>query len=255
VPRGPTHSWLRIGLAIAAILLLAGAGAQASPSPAGGAGDLRAAPRPASALLPTPGYYRPAIVDGKTFPVARSNYLSLVEFPNSWHAPRLRLVNGKWLLIGIHEGIDITAERGTPILSMTSGAVENVGWTFYSGTRVGVRGVDGRYYFYAHLSKVQPGIVPGASVSAGTVLGLVGNTGYGDPGHRDEFPPHLHFGIEAGTEWVNPYPTLVSLYAAMVRTTDRWQADLDQLARAGRETAWRRAAADVYMSLPAAGGE
>ena len=50
------------------------------------------------------------------------------------------------------------------------------------------------------------------------------------PGHRDEFPPHLHFGIEVGAQWVNPYPTLVSLYAATVGSTDQWQAELDRLA-------------------------
>ena len=122
----------------------------------------------ASTLVAKPAYYRPVVVDGKAFPVARSNYLALVEFPDSWHAPRLRLVNGKWLLVGVHEGIDILAERGTPVISMEPGVVENVGWTFYSGTRVGVRGVDARYYFYAHLSHVEPGIVVGAKVSAGT---------------------------------------------------------------------------------------
>jgi murein DD-endopeptidase MepM/ murein hydrolase activator NlpD len=249
------HPSLAVGLAVAAVLILAGPVAHPGLPSIEGLGDLPAAARPVSTLVPAPGYYRPVIVDGKSFPVARSNYLSILAFPNSWHAPRLRLVNGKWLLIGVHEGIDIMAERGTPVLSMEPGAVENVGWTFYSGTRVGVRGVDGRYYLYAHLSKVEPQIVPGASVSAGTVLGLVGNTGYGDPGHRDEFPPHLHFGIEAGAEWLNPYPTLVSLYAAMVRTTQRWQADLDDLARSARTAAWKRAAADTYMNLPPASGE
>jgi murein DD-endopeptidase MepM/ murein hydrolase activator NlpD len=203
-----------------------------------------------AAVVQRPAYYRPVVVDGKTFPLARSNWLSYIEFPNSWHAPRLRLVGGQWLLIGVHEGIDLMAERGTPILSMTAGVVENVGWTFYSGTRVGVRGADGRYYFYAHLSKVQPGVVVGASVQAGMVLGLVGNTGYGPPGHRDEFPPHLHFGIEVGSAWVDPYPTLVLLYAATVAATERWQAGLDRLARAGKTGAWQRAAADAYMNLP-----
>jgi murein DD-endopeptidase MepM/ murein hydrolase activator NlpD len=210
------------------------------------------AARPAAAIVQAPAYYRPVIASGKSFPLARSNYLSYLEFPDNWHAPRLRLVNGKWLLIGVHEGIDLSAERGTPILSMEPGVVENVGWTFYSGTRVGVRGVDGRYYFYAHLSKVQPGIVVGAPVEAGTVLGLVGNTGYGPPGHRNEFPHHLHFGIMVGSEWINPYPTLVLLYAANVQTTERWQANLDQLARGGKAEGWRRAAADVYMDFPAA---
>lgn len=217
--------------------------------------DLLARAAAASTLIPKPGYYRPVVADGKVFPVARSNYLALVEFPNSWHAPRLRLVNGKWLLVGVHQGIDITAERGTPILSMEPGVVENVGWTFYSGTRVGVRGVDGRYYFYAHLSSIRRGIVVGARVSAGTVLGLVGNTGYGPPGHRDEFPAHLHFGIEVGAIWVNPYPTLVSLYASTVRTTEQWQTDLDRLASAGRRSAWQAMAERTYMSLPPASGE
>jgi len=214
-----------------------------------------AASATASTLVPKPGYYRPVVSGGKVFPVARSNYLSLIEFPNSWHAPRLRLVDGKWLLVGVHEGIDISAERGTPILSMGPGVVENVGWTFYSGTRVGVRGVDGRYYFYAHLSSVRQGIVVGARVSAGSVLGLVGNTGYGPPGHRDEFPPHLHFGIEVGALWVNPFPTLVSLYAVTVQTTERWQAALDRLAARSRGKAWRDLAARTYMSLPPATGE
>jgi murein DD-endopeptidase MepM/ murein hydrolase activator NlpD len=240
---------LRIRLVVATAAMVALAGLALHPGPSA---PSRLDAHLASAIVQAPAYYRPVIAYGKTFPVARSNYLSYLEFPNSWHAPRLRLVNGKWLLIGVHEGIDISAERGTPIISMEPGVVENVGWTFYSGTRVGVRGVDGRYYFYAHLSKVQPGIVVGASVDAGTVLGLVGNTGYGPPGHHDEFPPHLHFGIEVGTQWVNPYPTLVLLYAASVRTTERWQANLDRLAGAGKSEAWNRAAADVYMNLPPA---
>jgi murein DD-endopeptidase MepM/ murein hydrolase activator NlpD len=247
-----------IFVALALLMVVAGPASGTLEHQTGGSAareDLLAGTTAASTLVPKPAYYRPVVADGKTFPVARSNYLSLIEFPDSWHAPRLRLVNGKWLLVGVHEGIDISAERGTPILSMGPGVVENVGWTFYSGTRVGVRGADGRYYFYAHLSSVQQGIVVGARVSAGTVLGLVGNTGYGPAGHRDEFPPHLHFGIEVGAQWVNPYPTLVSLYAATVRTTEQWQAALDRLASAGRRSAWRTMAGQTYMSLPPAGGE
>jgi murein DD-endopeptidase MepM/ murein hydrolase activator NlpD len=203
-------------------------------------------------LTPPSGYYRPVILGGKVFPVARSDFFGLLEFPNSWHAPRLRLVNGKWLLIGVHEGIDITAERGTPILSMTLGRVENVGWTFYGGTRVGVRGTDGRYYFYAHMSAVAPGIQLGRRVAAGTYLGRVGNTGYGDvPGHRDEFAPHLHFGIELANNgpWVNPYFTLVSLYSATVRVDQAAQARIDRLARSGNRAPWARAVSRLYMRL------
>jgi murein DD-endopeptidase MepM/ murein hydrolase activator NlpD len=209
-------------------------------------GAAPAAPR--AAWEPQRAYWRPTVVNGKTFPVARSNFFSLLEFPNNWHAVRLRLVDAKWEPIGVHEGIDITAEPGTPILSMTDGTVENVGWLFYSGTRVGVRGTDARYYFYAHLSAVAPGITPGARVHTGQVLGRVGNTGYGPPGHRDEFPAHLHFGIEVGPEWVNPYPTLVSLYGAAVDRARRDRAALDALAARGDRGAWDARVASAFTS-------
>jgi murein DD-endopeptidase MepM/ murein hydrolase activator NlpD len=205
-------------------------------------------------LIGKPAYYQPVIVAGKAFPVLRSNYLSYISFTNDWHAPRLRFMDGTWQLVGVHEGNDILSERGTPIVSMTPGIVEATGWTFYSGTRVGVRGTDGRYYFYAHFSAIAPSIRPGVRVEAGTELGLVGNTGYGPPGHRDEFPPHLHFGIQVGSEWVTPYPTLVSLYAATVAAQERGQRSLDALARAGDRAAWERAAAGLYMGpLPGLG--
>jgi murein DD-endopeptidase MepM/ murein hydrolase activator NlpD len=253
------HPVLRVTAAAALVAALAGpSSASAALTAAPGTSTRRAAPamggrlEAARPLVATPGYYRPIVAGGKVFPVARSNFIGILEFPNSWHAPRLRLVNGKWLLIGVHEGIDITAERGTPILSMTTGVVEKVGWTFYGGTRVGVRGLDGRYYFYAHLAAVAPGIVPGVRVAAGEYLGRVGNTGYGtDPGHRDEFAPHLHFGIQAAHdgEWINPYPTLVSLYSATVRADQRAQAALDQLGLSGNRAAWQREAARLYMGL------
>ena len=136
-------------------------------------------------LTSPPSYYRPVIVDGFTFPVARANWLSVIEMGDDWHDPRFRLIDGKWRLSGFHEGNDIVAEEDTPILSVTGGTVEAVGWTFYSGTRVGVRGADGKYYFYAHMSAVAPGIEVGAPVGPGDVLGRVGNTGYGPPGRED----------------------------------------------------------------------
>ena len=202
-----------------------------------------------------PAFYEPVIVSGMAFPLARSTHLSLIEIFDNWHDPRLRLVNGTWQLVGVHEGVDIAVEPGTPVLAMESGTVENAGWTFYSGLRVGVRGAGGRYYLYAHLSVIAGGIGPGADVNAGSVLGLAGNTGYGAPGHRDEFPPHLHVGIEEGTEWINPHPMLVSLYGATVRGDRRAQAELDALAAAGDLGAWELAAASIYLDPKTWAGE
>jgi murein DD-endopeptidase MepM/ murein hydrolase activator NlpD len=126
----------------------------------------------------------------------------------------MRLVSGHWVQIGVHEGTDVFAEPGTPVRAIAGGRIERVGWTFYSGWRVGVRDEAGRYWFYAHLRSFAPSIVPGAAVLPGRELGEVGNTGYGsDPGHKDEFTYHLHVGIQEPTGvWVNPYPLLRRLY-------------------------------------------
>jgi murein DD-endopeptidase MepM/ murein hydrolase activator NlpD len=199
-----------------------------------------------------PAYYRPVVVEGMTFPVARSNWFSVIEFDNDWHEPRLRLIGGRWRQVGVHEGTDISAEKGTPVLSASEGTVEAMGWTFYSGDRVGVRGTDGNYYFYAHLSAFAPGIAVGTRVDAGTVLGLVGNTGYGDPGHEDEFPPHLHFGIQAG-DWVNPYPLLRRLYRRSAAATEGREQELTRLARSGRSRAFADLVEKLYADFPSFG--
>jgi murein DD-endopeptidase MepM/ murein hydrolase activator NlpD len=201
----------------------------------------------ADSVGPSPAYYRPVVVEGFTFPVARANWLSVIETANDWHDPRFRLIDGEWQLVGFHEGNDIVAEEGTPIFAATGGTVEAVGWTFYSGTRVGIRGSDGKYYFYAHLSAVDPAVRVGASVSVGDVLGRVGNTGYGPPGREDRFPPHLHFGIEGPAGWENPYPLIRRLYRASVQVTGRGDQRLAALARAGDRAAFDDLAGRLFL--------
>lgn len=175
--------------------------------PAAGAGVVRLA------------YEPPRRLDGMVFPVARSSWYSVINFSHDWHAPRMRYINGRWRQVGVHEGNDVFAEPGTPIRAILGGRIEQVGWLFYSGWRVGIRGNDGRYWFYAHMKRFAPGLEVGDRVEAGETIGTVGNTGYGDdPGHDDEFIHHLHLGIqEAGGRWVDPYPLLKRLYSATVK--------------------------------------
>jgi murein DD-endopeptidase MepM/ murein hydrolase activator NlpD len=163
-----------------------------------------------------PGHAQPG--GRMVFPVARSDWYSVINFRDDWHAPRMRRIGDTWQLVGVHEGNDIFAEPGTPVIAVLAGTVEQLGWTFYSGWRVGIRGTDGRYWFYAHLQAFAPGLAVGSPVAAGDVIGEVGNTGYGSvPGHRDEFTYHLHLGIqEADGTWVNPYPLVRRLYDAAV---------------------------------------
>jgi murein DD-endopeptidase MepM/ murein hydrolase activator NlpD len=163
-------------------------------------------------------YLPPVRSRGMVFPVARTDWYSVINFTDDWHAPRMRFTNGKWRQIGVHEGNDIFAEPGTPVRAVLGGRVERLGWTFYSGWRVGIRGTDGRYWFYAHLRRFAPGLGVGDRIAPADVIGTVGNTGYSNtPGHADEFTYHLHIGIQQpdGT-WVNPYPLMRRLYDAAV---------------------------------------
>ena len=90
---------------------------------------------------------------------------------------------------------------GTPIIAVEPGTVEHLGWNQYGGWRVGIRGLDGkRYYYYAHLRKNHPyaaGLTEGAKVTAGDVIGYLGKTGYSTKENVNNINvPHLHFGLQ-----------------------------------------------------------
>lgn len=102
-----------------------------------------------------------------------------------------------------HEGQDIFAPRGTPILSATRGYIYNIGENPLGGQTVSVVGAGGRLYYYAHLDSYARGIAVGDFVTTRTVLGYVGTTG-----NAQGTPPHLHFGIYTSSGAINPLPML-----------------------------------------------
>jgi murein DD-endopeptidase MepM/ murein hydrolase activator NlpD len=102
-----------------------------------------------------------------------------------------------------HEGQDIFAQRGTPILSATSGYIYKIGEDNLGGHTVSVIGKGGRVYYYAHLDSYARGIKIGDRVSTRTVLGYVGTTG-----NAQGTPPHLHFGVYTSGGAINPLPML-----------------------------------------------
>lgn len=110
-----------------------------------------------------------------------------------------------------HEGVDILAPEGTPLVAVASGTVVRIGWNDYGGWRLQIRpdaAPDYRIY-YAHMSGYAKGIGQGARVRAGQLVGYVGSTGYGDEGTRGLFDPHLHLGIYLPDgKTINPYPFL-----------------------------------------------
>lgn len=105
-----------------------------------------------------------------------------------------------------HEGIDIMAPRGTPVVSPTHAIVMNIGNGALGGNFVYTLNAGGDRYYFAHLDSYAPGIVPGKVLEPGDLIGYVGNTGDASSG-----PTHLHFGIYNGPA-TNPYPRLTRAF-------------------------------------------
>jgi murein DD-endopeptidase MepM/ murein hydrolase activator NlpD len=96
-----------------------------------------------------------------------------------------------------HQGVDMLAGTGTPIVAVVSGSVQ-FKQTNLGGNSVWLSGSDGNRYFFAHLSSFAGS---SRSVSQGEVIGYVGDTG------NARGTPHLHFEVHpGGGAAVNPYP-------------------------------------------------
>lgn len=158
------------------------------------------------------------------FPIPESIYDArryTVTFGDSW------MENRKFGGERSHEGCDIMAgynKRGHyPVLSISDGTVEKIGWLKLGGYRIGIRSLSGVYFYYAHLSDYAPGLDVGDEVLAGEMIGFMGDTGYSETeGTVGYFPVHLHVGIyckdENGKEAsYNPYPFLKELETKKLR--------------------------------------
>jgi murein DD-endopeptidase MepM/ murein hydrolase activator NlpD len=142
----------------------------------------------------------------EVFPVAGDH-----SFFDDYGAPRGQ---------GPHQGNDIMAERGTPIVAVTDAVVHRLSRTEtgLGGVYVWLQRADGTQYYYAHMHTIADGLDVGSRVATGSVIGTVGNTG--DARHG---AAHLHFEIRPdGRTTVNPYPHLVAVDpAARARTSGR----------------------------------
>lgn len=96
-----------------------------------------------------------------------------------------------------HKGVDIFADRGTPVLATAEGWISRTGNSGLGGKQVWLR-ANGKSMYYAHLDSIDSH--GGQQVDAGDTLGFVGNSG-----NARTTPPHLHFGIyDQGA--INPLP-------------------------------------------------
>jgi murein DD-endopeptidase MepM/ murein hydrolase activator NlpD len=130
----------------------------------------------------------------------------VLSVPNSWDCPvpGASFVNDYGYVNDDghrHNGVDLFASTGTPIVAPVGGTVERYP-NPSGGLAVQLYGRDGNRYYLAHLDEYGDG----GSVAGGDVIGYVGNTG-----DARTTSPHLHFEIHpGGGETVNPFPTLVA---------------------------------------------
>ena len=94
-----------------------------------------------------------------------------------------------------HRGTDIPAPEGTPILAAHSGTVIISGWNNSYGNQVLLDNGAGLSTRYAHMT--QTAVTAGEVVTAGQIIGYVGNTG-------DSTGYHLHFEVMQNDVRVNP---------------------------------------------------
>ena len=123
-----------------------------------------------------------------TPPLGRGSYVFPLVGPSSYgdsYGGFRGDVHGKW-----HHGDDIFASLGTPVVAVANGTVNRVGWHKVGGWRLWVRDAAADEFYFAHLSGYAPSILRSNRVTAGQVIGFVGNTGdaYGGA-------PHLHFEV------------------------------------------------------------
>jgi murein DD-endopeptidase MepM/ murein hydrolase activator NlpD len=104
----------------------------------------------------------------------------------------------------IHEGFDIVAACGTPLVAVRNGKVLRSGYDpVLYGNYLLIHGeAEQRSYFYAHMPR--PGLVRrGDRVYAGQLVGAVGKTGNALP-----IGCHLHFEIHLRGNPIDPAPAL-----------------------------------------------
>jgi peptidoglycan LD-endopeptidase LytH len=117
-----------------------------------------------------------------------------------------------------HEGLDIMALAGTPVVSPTDAVVIQAGNGSDSGLYVRTVNPGGEQFVYMHLKEIATGISEGVVLKRGDVLGYVGNTGNASGG-----APHLHFEVRKNGP-TDPLPRISQSFSLNERMTGVAQA-------------------------------
>jgi murein DD-endopeptidase MepM/ murein hydrolase activator NlpD len=101
-------------------------------------------------------------------------------------------ING---IVRHHEGIDLPAFAGSPVMATGSGIVRIAGWVRGYGNLVEIQHSNGVSTRYGHLSRLD--VFPSEHVTPGQVIGEVGSTGHSTG-------PHLHYEVRVAGVAVDP---------------------------------------------------
>jgi len=113
-----------------------------------------------------------------------------------------------------YPAVDIAAPAGSPEYSLSDAVVERA-WRVPDprcGLGITLRTSDGLVWTYCHMAYIDPAVQPGAVLSAGQSVGLVGQTG-------DASGPHLHLQLQPPTQW----PQRMTWFRSFAGTAFRWQ--------------------------------
>ena len=107
----------------------------------------------------------------------------------------IRITNGDYSTKRFHNGVDIAASTGTPVLATAAGRVLLAEFLLNTGWTVVLDHGGGLISIYYHMDSIATD--PGLVMERGELIGRVGTTGYSTG-------PHLHFEMRIGDQPVNP---------------------------------------------------
>ena len=142
----------------------------------------------------------------------------------------------------MHTGVDWAAPRGTPIIAVGNGVVEQAGWSGGYGRQTIIRHANGYTTSYSHQHAIADGVSEGARVRQGQVIGYVGSTGLSTGNH-------LHYEMIVNGTKVDPMrvrlPVERALKGEELEVFLRERERIDDLLREENAPALRMASARV----------
>lgn len=187
---------LRAAAAAFALALLSGGGASAARVPPESTGP---PPKPVPSFAAVPGD-RPQLLPTVVGPLVgvpqlvtpaldAGPYVFPVFGPSSY----VDTYGSSEPTASYYHGDDIFGELGQPLVAVAGGTVFSVGWARLGGNRLWLRDHQGNLFYYANLSAFSIAARNGAQVTAGEVIGFMGNTGEAVGGGRSA--THLDFEV------------------------------------------------------------